>query len=280
MKLKKMMKLMLKLEMARTNAALSSKNIEPDRKDTDKAQEKEPEIKLDGNVMVGNLTLEQHFKQIHGNLSKIQSTSGDEAKLVGNMSKSYKSLLQELQTTRKELQDMKLILNQVLEELSYKLPQVEPEPFMTIYTDASYDNVTDQGGYGIVSVLDNGVVTEDCGAVELQDEVDKMTICYCEAYAIIKALSAARDLGYKEILLYTDNLSVTNWEKMGNDSNCNEAQWFYRKITELKESMNINLMWLRRCTCDYNTRADKLAKDSLSHCNFLYYEARQEEQPA
>lgn len=281
MKLKKLLKMMIKLEMTK---AVGNDQLE-------EGTENSEANKSIGGLVVGKLSLEEHFRQIYGTITRIAKDHSESSelikenhkllkeniKLVNAMSKSHKALLDELQATRKELQELKACMEEEFSSIRVNELKADTGKFITIFTDASYDQTTEQCTYGIVSLPDDGKINEYSGTVELLDELEKKTISYGEAFAIIKALTIVRGLGYKEALVYTDNLCVSDWAEMGNQTDSKEGQWFYRRITELKEAMDITIMWKKRCSCEYNTRADELAKVSLAQCNFMFYDNKAKE---
>lgn len=266
------MKLLTKLEIAKNRVQVDGNQVQKQNK-------------IDGDIVVGNLTLDNHFKQINGNMSKIVNDfiklKGDNAelvKLITAISKSHKAILDELKATKKELRDLKASVKEDIESLKYDEPK-EDGVSITIFTDASYDYDTKQGAFGIVTLPDNNKPNEYSGAIELVDDIESISPCYGEGYAVIKALEIASKGGYKDVLLYTDNMAVKNWSETGNQTQNNVAKWFYDEFQRFQSTLNVTIMWMKRCTCEYNTRADELARLSLAQCNFQFYEQKTGETP-
>lgn len=184
--------------------------------------------------------------------------------------------MDELKVARNEIAALKNNVKEDVDSAKF-VEEKEAGESVTIYTDASYDYETKQGTYGIVTVQDDGRADEYSGLVEIVDYIKFVSPVYGEAYAIIKALEIASKNGYKEVLLYTDNMEVENWSEMGNQTQNNFAIWFYNEVQKFSSKMNVTIIWMKRCTGEYNTRADELARLSLAQYNFLLYDQKAEE---
>lgn len=135
--------------------------------------------------------------------------------------------------------------------------------YATVYTDASLGSNMDACGYGIVVESSNGTVYEYNGIVEKPENVRDVSIQLGEAYGIIKALEILDSQMYNDVVVYTDNVNIVDWAegKLVNPKDCRE--WFNERMNDLKKYMNISVIWMKRCSCDYNRRADKLARVAM-----------------
>lgn len=251
MKLKKLVKLLVKLQAGQIVAACKENKTE--------------------NIMMTGKLQEAHYTTINEEMLKLQKENSENTRMLTALSKNYELLLAELQASKKELAELKAILT------CLSTNDMQAPKSIIIYTDASFDQLTEQCAYGIVTVDENGKVKEYTGAVQpIEPSIKKNTISFGESYAIVRALNIVKDLGYREITVYTDNIGVRNWAELGNTKS-NEGQWLHKNITELKRFMDIEVKWLKRRSCAYNTRADSLARLALAQCNFLFHNKTEDE---
>lgn len=256
MKKKKFLKLMLEIE--KEKLAVFEKNCQ--NQDNQKGD--------------SGMSTEILLKQIEGQLSRFINDNVELSKALKSMMHSHKLLLDKFNSVSKELDALKKVVKEGFDNINYyEEPKVTCEN-VTVFTDASCSEESGLATYGIVVLPDDGSVNEYSGPVVKPEGVDKICSQVGETYAIVKALELMRDQEYKNVLLYTDCISARDWSEMGNKSNNPCAQWFYSRIKELENDLNITIMWMKRCSCEYNTRADALARLSLTQSNFLYLEQK------
>jgi ribonuclease HI len=128
---------------------------------------------------------------------------------------------------------------------------------VTVFTDGAYSSTRQQGGVGIVFVIDGKKVCE------FSKGYKDTTNNRCEILAVLHALNAVNS---DEITIYTDSQYVIGcatklWERKKN-------QDLWRKYDSLAKDKKIEFHWVKGHTnCDdfehkMNNIADKLAQEA------------------
>lgn len=179
-------------------------------------------------------------------------------KLLKKLLKLESKKIKKLQT---EIKKFKKVIEEKFDKIKSNDEYTE---YVTLYTDASYDQNVDICSYGIIAIPHNGSALEFTGLVNSPKSNIYVDNNLGEAFAVIKALEIAHDHGYNNIEIYTDSTNVILWKEVGNGINDAMASWFYERYSQLSMNKKVNIRWMRRRTCEYNRAADNLAKKTLN----------------
>ena len=187
--------------------------------------------------------------------------------LIKQMNKSYTTVLENARESQSKINAIYQLVDSP--EFRNAVGLESNNTFAAVYTDASYNHTTSACGYGFVVESSNGTVCEYNGIVEKPESVGCVDTLLGEAYGVIKALELMDEQRYRDVVVYTDNKTVVNWADGQYVNSCDCSKWFVERLNDLKLYMNITVVWMKRCTCDYNRKADKLARMAMFEDGFI-----------
>ncbi|HFD2048852.1 TPA: RNase H family protein [Clostridium perfringens] len=138
--------------------------------------------------------------------------------------------------------------------------ELSEEKNILFYVDGSFNEKTENVGYGLVLIIDNEVIIKDLGTTHPHEETSLRNILG-EVKGAIKATDIALANGYKEITIVFDYIGIEKWAK-GEWNAKNEVTKFYKKIMKNRmKYIKINFRKVKSHSNDkWNDEADRLAK--------------------
>ncbi len=141
------------------------------------------------------------------------------------------------------------------------LPRVidQVEDQVVIYVDGSYEISTERYAYGLVVVLDEKEVHAECEAVK--GEYSSMRNVAGEVMGAMKAMTYAKEQGYKNLVLYFDYQGIESWA-LGTWKRNNALTMGYHEFYQnMRKDLHVKFRKVKGHSGDrYNDRADELAK--------------------
>lgn len=187
--------------------------------------------------------------------------------LIKQMNKSYATVLESVRDTQGKTNTIYQLVDSP--EFRNAVGLENNNAFAAVYTDASYNHTSGACGYGFVVESSNGTVCEYNGILEKPENVGLVDTLLGESYGVIKALEMLDNQRYRDVVVYTDSKTVVDWAE-GNNVNVSDcSRWFVERLNDLKLYMSVSVVWMKRCTCDYNRKADKLARMAMFEDGFI-----------
>ena len=138
----------------------------------------------------------------------------------------------------------------------------EAEDQVIIYVDGSYELTTTRYAYGLVVVHEGKEIHAECEAVK--GEYSSMRNVAGEVMGAMKAMSFAKENGYRNLMLYFDYQGIESWALGTWKRNNPLTEGYHQFFQTIKKDLNVKFRKVKGHSGDrYNDRADELAKSAF-----------------
>lgn len=138
----------------------------------------------------------------------------------------------------------------------------EAEDQVIIYVDGSYELTTTRYAYGLVVVHEGKEIHAECEAVK--GEYSSMRNVAGEVMGAMKAMSFAKENGYRNLMLYFDYQGIESWALGTWKRNNPLTEGYHKFFQTIKKDLNVKFRKVKGHSGDrYNDRADELAKSAF-----------------
>ena len=140
--------------------------------------------------------------------------------------------------------------------------EAHQEDQVIIYVDGSYELSTKRYAYGLVVVHKGEETYSECEA--RKGEYSSMRNVAGEVLGAMKAMTYAREKGYRNLVLYFDYQGIESWA-LGTWKRNNElTQGYHAFYQSMKKDLNVKFRKVKGHSGDrFNDRADELAKKAF-----------------
>lgn len=142
-------------------------------------------------------------------------------------------------------------------------PEAQAEDQVIIYVDGSYELTTTRYAYGLVVVHEGKEIHSECEAVK--GEYSSMRNVAGEVMGAMKAMSFAKENGYRNLVLYFDYQGIESWALGTWKRNNPLTEGYHEFFQSIKKDLNVKFKKVKGHSGDrFNDRADELAKSAFS----------------
>lgn len=146
---------------------------------------------------------------------------------------------------------------------SYIKKQAKGIKSVDAYVDGSYNNETLKAGYGCVILVDNRMLVELQGDIQLTAQNNPRNVAG-EVTAAIEAIKWAVANNYKNLTIFYDYLGIENWITGVWDAKSVVSINYVKQYNRLKNNISIDFEKIKAHSGDVNNdRADLLAKQAI-----------------
>jgi len=140
--------------------------------------------------------------------------------------------------------------------------EAHQEDQVIIYVDGSYELSTKRYAYGLVVVHKGEEVYSECEAQK--GEYSSMRNVAGEVLGAMKAMTYAREKGYRNLVLYFDYQGIESWALGTWKRNNDLTRGYHEFYQSMKKDLNVKFRKVKGHSGDrYNDRADELAKEAF-----------------
>lgn len=140
--------------------------------------------------------------------------------------------------------------------------EAHQEDQVIIYVDGSYELSTKRYAYGLVVVHKGEEVYSECEAQK--GEYSSMRNVAGEVLGAMKAMTYAREKGYRNLVLYFDYQGIESWALGTWKRNNDLTRGYHEFYQSMKEDLTVKFRKVKGHSGDrYNDRADELAKEAF-----------------
>lgn len=140
--------------------------------------------------------------------------------------------------------------------------EAHQEDQVIIYVDGSYELSTKRYAYGLVVVHKGEEVYSECEAQK--GEYSSMRNVAGEVLGAMKAMTYAREKGYRNLVLYFDYQGIESWALGTWKRNNDLTRGYHEFYQSMKKDLNVKFRKVKGHSGDrYNDRADALAKEAF-----------------
>ncbi|MBO1264243.1 ribonuclease H family protein [Proteiniclasticum sp. SCR006] len=148
------------------------------------------------------------------------------------------------------------------EDVRAEHKEAHQEDQVIIYVDGSYELSTKRYAYGLVVVHKGEEVYSECEA--LKGEYSSMRNVAGEVLGAMKAMTYAREKGYRNLVLYFDYQGIESWALGTWKRNNDLTRGYHEFYQSMKKDLNVKFRKVKGHSGDrYNDRADELAKEAF-----------------
>lgn len=143
--------------------------------------------------------------------------------------------------------------------------EAHQEDQVIIYVDGSYELSTKRYAYGLVVVHKGEEVYSECEAQK--GEYSSMRNVAGEVLGAMKAMTYAREKGYRNLVLYFDYQGIESWALGTWKRNNDLTRGYHEFYQSMKKDLTVKFRKVKGHSGDrYNDRADALAKEAFLKC--------------
>lgn len=143
--------------------------------------------------------------------------------------------------------------------------EAHQEDQVIIYVDGSYELSTKRYAYGLVVVHKGEEVYSECEAQK--GEYSSMRNVAGEVLGAMKAMTYAREKGYRNLVLYFDYQGIESWALGTWKRNNDLTRGYHEFYQSMKKDLTVKFRKVKGHSGDrYNDRADELAKEAFLKC--------------
>jgi len=136
------------------------------------------------------------------------------------------------------------------------------EDEVVIYVDGSFELTTHRYAYGMVVVHEGEEIHEESEA--RKGEYSAMRNVAGEVLGAMKAMTYAREHGYKSLVLYFDYQGIESWALGTWKRNNALTQGYHEFYREMKDHLKVRFVKVKGHSGDrFNDRADEVAKGAF-----------------
>lgn len=140
--------------------------------------------------------------------------------------------------------------------------EAHQEDQVIIYVDGSYELSTKRYAYGLVVVHKGEEVYSECEAQK--GEYSSMRNVAGEVLGAMKAMTYAREKGYRNLVLYFDYQGIESWALGTWKRNNDLTRGYHEFYQSMKKDLTVKFRKVKGHSGDrYNDRADALAKEAF-----------------
>lgn len=138
-------------------------------------------------------------------------------------------------------------------------PVKSPLDEVVIYVDGSFELTTHRYAYGMVVVHEGEEIHEESEA--LKSEFSAMRNVAGEVLGAMKAMTYAKNHGYRNLMLYFDYQGIESWALGTWKRNNALTQGYHEFYKEMKNHLKVRFVKVKGHSGDrFNDRADEVAK--------------------
>lgn len=138
----------------------------------------------------------------------------------------------------------------------------QQEDQVIIYVDGSYELTTTRYAYGLVVVHEGKEIHAECEAVK--GEYSSMRNVAGEVMGAMKAITFAKENGYRNLVLYFDYQGIESWALGTWKRNNPLTEGYHDFFQTMKKDLNVKFRKVKGHSGDrFNDRADELAKSAF-----------------